>query len=63
MFDQLFSRSNSLTRQLSAPLVDERRRCLGQCAAQGMSKSTLRMKARLLLSIAKNLRVAERPNA
>jgi hypothetical protein len=26
MFNQLFSRSDALTRQLSAPLVDERRR-------------------------------------
>jgi hypothetical protein len=36
MLDQLFSRSDALTRQLSAPLVDERRQYLGQCAAQGM---------------------------
>jgi hypothetical protein len=62
MFDQLFFRSDALTRQLSAPLVDERRQYLAQCAAQGMSKCTLRMKARLLLSIAEYLRLAERPN-
>lgn len=49
MFDQLFFRSDALTRQLSAPLVDERRQYLTQCAAQGMSRRTLRMKARLLL--------------
>ena len=61
MFDQLFFRSNTLTRQLSAPLVDERRQYLSQCAAQGMSRSTLRAKARLLLSIAEYLRLAERP--
>jgi hypothetical protein len=28
MFNQLFSRSDALTRQLSAPLVDERRQYL-----------------------------------
>jgi hypothetical protein len=62
MFDQLFFRSNALTRQLSAPLVNERRQYLAQCAAQGMSKHTLQMKARLLLSIAEYLRLAERPH-
>src|SRR6266436_3866319 len=62
MFDQLFCRSDALTRQLSAPLVDERRQYLALCAAQGMSKCTLRIKARLLLSIAEYLRLAERPN-
>ncbi len=48
---QLFFRSDALSRQLSAPLVDERRQYLVQFAAQGVSKCTLRMKARLLLSI------------
>jgi hypothetical protein len=62
MFDQLFCRSDALTRQLSAPLVEERRQYLAQCLAQGMSKCTLRMKARLLLSIAEYLGLAERPN-
>jgi integrase/recombinase XerD len=62
MFDQLFFRSDALTRQLSAPLVDERRQYLALCAAQGMSKCTLRIKARLLPSIAEYLRLAERPN-
>ena len=62
MFNQLFFRSDALTRQLSGPLVDERRRYLAHCAAQGMSNCTLRMKARLLLSIAEYLRLAERPN-
>lgn len=62
MFDQLFCRSEALTRQLSAPLVDERRQYLAQCAAQGMSKRTLKVKARLLLSIAEYLRLADRPS-
>src|SRR5882762_2745355 len=62
MFDQLFCRSDALTRRLSAPLVDERRQYLALCAAQGMSKCTMEVKARLLLSIAEYLRLAERPN-
>jgi len=60
MFDQLFFRSDALTRQLSAPLVNERRQYLVQRAAQGMSTETLRTKARLLLSIAEYLRLADR---
>jgi hypothetical protein len=47
MFDQLFFGSDALTRQISAPLVDERRQYLTLCATQGMSRLTLRMKARL----------------
>jgi len=62
MFDQLFFRSEALTRQLSAPLVDERRQYLTRCAVQGMTKSTLETKARLLLSIAEYLRLADRPS-
>jgi integrase/recombinase XerD len=62
MFDQLFVRSDALTRYLSAPLVDERRQYLTHCAVQGMTKSTLEAKARLLLSIAEYLRLADRPS-
>src|ERR1700687_4604625 len=62
MFDQIFLRSDALTRQLSAPLVDERRQYLARCAVQGMTKSTLAAKARLLLSIAEYLRLADRPS-
>ena len=62
MFNQLFFRSGALARQVSAPLVYERSRYLTQCAAQGMSKSTLRGKARLLLSIAECLQLANRPD-
>jgi integrase/recombinase XerD len=61
MFDQLFFRSDALTRQRSAPLADERRRYLTECAAQGMSKDTLRMKARLLVPIAEYLKLGARP--
>jgi hypothetical protein len=62
MLDQLFFRSDALTRQLSAPLVDERCQYLAQCAAQGMARRTVRVKARLLLSIAEYLRLTERPD-
>ena len=51
MFNQLFSRSDALTRQLSAPLVEERRQYLAECVSQGMSRTTLRAKSLLLLSI------------
>jgi integrase/recombinase XerD len=61
MFNRLFVRSDALTRQLSAPLADERRRYLADCEEQGMSKSTLRSKARILLSIADYLKLAHRP--
>ena len=61
MFDQLFARSDTVARYLSAPLVDERREYLTHGAVQGMTKSTLEAKARLLLSIAEYLRLAYRP--
>ncbi len=38
MLEQLFFRSDALTRQLSAPLVGERRQYLLQCASQGMAR-------------------------
>lgn len=62
MFDQLFVRSDALTRHLWAPLVDERRQYLTHCAVQGMTKSTLEAKARGLLLIAEYLRLADRPS-
>jgi hypothetical protein len=61
LFDRLFVRSDALTRQLSAPLADERRQYLANCGEQGMSKSTLRSKARILLSAADHLKLAHRP--
>ena len=61
MFSKLFFRSDALTRQLSAPLFDERRQYLAHCAAQGMSRTTLRAKVRLLLTIAGCLRSFDRP--
>ena len=61
MFNQLFFRSDALIRQLSAPLVDERRQYLAECASQGMSRTTLRAKSLLLLSIVEHLRLGHRP--
>ena len=46
----------------SAPLVDGRRQYLTHWAVQGMTKSTLEAKARLVLSIAEYLRLADRPS-
>jgi integrase/recombinase XerD len=61
MFSELFFCSGTLARQMSAPLVYERVEYLNHCAAQGMSRKTLRAKARLILSIAEFLRLADRP--
>jgi integrase/recombinase XerD len=61
VFNRLFVRSNALTRQLSSPLADERRQYLANCEEQGMSKSTLRSKARMLLCITNYLKLAQRP--
>lgn len=36
MFNELFFCSDALTRQLSAPLDEERRQYLAECASQGM---------------------------
>ena len=62
MFTQLFFRSDALTRQLSAPLVDERHLYLAQSARQGTSSKSLRAKSLLLLSIVEYLRLDHRPN-
>jgi hypothetical protein len=61
VFNRLFVRSDALTRQLSALLADERRQYLANCEEQGMSKRTLRSKARILLSITNYLELAHRP--
>ena len=61
MFNRLFVRSDALTRQLSAPLADERRQYLANCEDQGTSRSTLRSKARMLLPIAHYLKLTHRP--
>jgi integrase/recombinase XerD len=61
VFNRLFVGSDALTRQLSAPLVDERCQYLANCEDQGMHRSTLRSKARMLMSIEDYLKLAHRP--
>jgi hypothetical protein len=60
MFNRLFVRSDALVRQPSAPLADERRQYLASCEEQGMSRKTLRAKARILLSISNHLKLVHR---
>ena len=43
MFDQLFTCPRAVERYSSGPLVDERLRYLAQCAAQGSTRSSLRL--------------------
>jgi site-specific recombinase XerD len=63
MFDQLFERSHALARQLSGPLVEERRRYLAHCADLGMATRTLRLTAQLMLAAEEYLKLADRPDA
>jgi integrase/recombinase XerD len=63
MFEQLFERSDALTRQRAGPLLEERRRYLLHLADQGMARNTLRVVAYYLLGAAAYLRLAERPDA
>lgn len=63
MFDRLFERPHALARQLSGPLVEERRRYLVHCAGLGMARRTLRLTAELLLAAEEYLKLADRPNA
>jgi integrase/recombinase XerD len=63
MFDQLFERPHALARQLSAPLVEERRRYLSQCHAQEFSTSSLRLTAQLLLAAVEYLELGDRASA
>jgi hypothetical protein len=63
MFDQLFERPHALARQLSAPLVEERRQYLSLCHAQEFSRSSLRLTAQLLVATAEYLKLGDRPSA
>ena len=63
MFDQLFERPHALARQLSAPLVEERREYLSLCHAQEFSRSSLRFTAQLLVATAEYLKLDDRPSA
>lgn len=51
MFDQLFKAQRAHERHLNAPLADERIRYLSHWAAQGSSRSSLRVRAQDLLTI------------
>jgi hypothetical protein len=61
MFDQLFERPHALARQLSAPLVEERRQYLSLCHAQEFSRSSLRLTAQLLVATAEYLKTLRPP--
>jgi len=50
MFDQLFNAQRARERHLNAPLVDERIRYLSHLAAQGSTRSYLRVRAQDLLT-------------
>ena len=43
MFEQLFTTPRSVERYFRAPLLEERRRHLAHCAAQGSTRSSLRL--------------------
>ena len=43
MFNQLFTSPRSLERYVSGPLLEERLRYLAHCAAQGSTRSSLRL--------------------
>jgi integrase/recombinase XerD len=49
MFDQLFKSPRAVERHSGSPLLDERLRYLAHCAAQGSTKSSLRLIAQHLL--------------
>lgn len=63
MFEQFFERSHALIRQRSAPLAGERRRYILHCIEQGMSRSSVRLIAELLIAVGEYLELAERPNS
>ena len=57
MFEHLFSHPSTVARHRAAPYAAERERYLTYCARQGYAHTTLRLKARELLWIARKLRV------
>jgi len=63
MSDRLFERPHALARQLSAPLVEERRQYLSLCHAQEFSRSSLRLTAQLLVATAEYLKLDDRLSA
>lgn len=59
MFDVLFERPHAIMRQLSSPLLQERRNYLSFCSKQGMARRTLREVAIYLLVVIKYLNLSE----
>jgi site-specific recombinase XerD len=57
MFDQLFARPSVVARHASAPYAEERGRYLAYCAQRGDSHTTVLLKARELLWVARKLSV------
>jgi len=57
MFAQLFVRASVVARHVNAPYAEERARYLAYCAQRGDSRSTLWLKARELLWVARKLSV------
>ena len=61
MFAQLFQNPRALARHQNGPLPEERRRYLAHCAEQQMCPAHLQNIARFTLTVAKALRLADRP--
>jgi integrase/recombinase XerD len=57
MFEDLFIRPSALARHRDAPYAEERARYLTYCAQRGDSPTTLQLKGRTLLWVARQLRV------
>ena len=57
MFEDLFTRPSALARHRDAPYAEERARYLAYCAQRGDSPTTLQLKGRTLLWVARQLRV------
>jgi integrase/recombinase XerD len=55
MFDQLFEKTSVVADHVNAPYAEERMRYLSYCARRGDSRSTLLLKARELLWVARKL--------
>jgi hypothetical protein len=60
MFERLFDRPATLTRQRAGPLLEQRLRYLSHLAEQGVARHGLQVRAYYLLVVAQCLRPAER---
>ena len=60
MFDQLFTSSRTLERYCNAPLLEERVNYLAHCAAQGSTRSSLRLIAQHQLVLMEYLHLETR---